>query len=170
MKFSFCPKCGQALRYQATDGQVIPVCQNPACAFLFWQNSKPTVCVLIPDAHGNLLMTTRSIEPAKGKLDLPGGFLHESEHPIEGAQREIKEELGLEITIAEHAGYFIDRYGTDGDYTLNIGLVADIISGKPEPADDVATIAWLNVQDIDRTQLAFANCEYFLDWWLKHHS
>lgn len=170
MTYSFCPKCGRALKDEQRDGQTIPICQSPACGFVFWQNSKPTVCVLIGGPNGTLLITTRGIDPDKGKLDFPGGFLHEGEHPNDCARREVQEELGVEITITDHAGFFIDRYGADGDYTLNIGLVAEITNGTPQPADDVVAIAWVNPKDIDHSQLAFANNAFFLDWWIKHRS
>ena len=170
MKYSFCPKCGQSLRYQQIDEQTALVCQNQNCGFIFWQSSKPTVCVMIPNDMGQLLMTTRAIEPEKGKLDLPGGFLLDGEHPHDSARREIKEELGVDIMITGQAECDIDRYGHDGDYTLNIGIVAEITGGTLSPSDELTAIEWLNPKDINRAQLAFTNNAYFMDWWLKHHS
>lgn len=107
-------------------------------------------------------MTTRAHEPHKGKLDLPGGFLQEGEHPDDGAKREIKEELGVEIEIVDYLGFAMDQYGQDGDYTLNIGIIARIVSGTPRAADDVADIEWINPRDVGSSQLAFTNNETFL--------
>lgn len=39
----------------------------------------------------------------RGKWDLPGGGLHKNETPSEGAARELKEELGLEVDAAKIA-------------------------------------------------------------------
>lgn len=150
------------------DGQTVPVCQNKTCGFVFWQNAKPTICVLIPNESGQLLLTVRAIEPEKGKLDLPGGFLHEDEHPDDCARREIKEELGVDIAITGQAGHVIDHYGHEGDYTLNVGIIAKIMGGALSPSNELAAIAWANPKEIDRTQLAFMNNAYFIDWWLKN--
>ena len=39
--------------------------------------------------------------PGKGLWDLPGGFLHEDEHPLDGLRREVREETALEIEPIE---------------------------------------------------------------------
>ncbi|MEX0650385.1 MAG: NUDIX hydrolase [Candidatus Andersenbacteria bacterium] len=162
MIYTYCPVCGSTLAYKQRGGENLPVCQNSACSFIFWQNSKPCASVVIPKDNGQILMTTRAHEPHKGKLDLPGGFLQEGEHPDDGAKREIKEELGVEIEIVDYLGFAMDQYGQDGDYTLNIGIIARIVSGTPRAADDVADIEWINPRDVGSSQLAFTNNETFL--------
>src|SRR5690348_12396528 len=116
MIFKYCPVCSSQLIYTSKEGEQIPVCQNPDCGFIFWQNSKPCASVIIADNQDNLLMTVRKHEPEKGKLDLPGGFLREGEHPDDGAKREIQEELGVEIKIRGYIGFVVDQYGQDGEY------------------------------------------------------
>lgn len=167
MLYNFCPVCGQPLKYQELDGQCLPVCQNTKCGFVFWQNSKPCVSVLISDADGRVLMTVRGREPEIGKLDLPGGFLHEGEDPEVGAKREIREELGVEIELGEQIGLLVDRYGNDGEYTLTQGVTALIVSGMPQAADDAAAIEWIEPKTVDSGRLAFTNNEKFLRLWLK---
>ncbi|GHV71720.1 hypothetical protein AGMMS49928_24860 [Spirochaetia bacterium] len=41
-----------------------------------------------------LLLLVRGKEPAKGKLDLPGGFVNPGEGALEGLHREMEEEIG----------------------------------------------------------------------------
>lgn len=113
-------------------------------------------------------MTVRAKEPDKGKLDLPGGFLQLGEHPDDGAKREIKEELGVEIQINEYLGFAVDRYGKDGEYTLNVGVIASIIRGTPQAADDAAGIEWINPKTVAADRLAFTNNQKFLDLWIAH--
>jgi ADP-ribose pyrophosphatase YjhB (NUDIX family) len=166
MLYKFCPICGGSLVSQELNRENVPVCQNSSCGFIFWQNSKPCASVLIPDNQGRILMTVRAKEPDKGKLDLPGGFLQLGEHPDEGAKREIKEELGVEIEIDDYVGLVIDRYGQDGEFTLNIGVVAKITKGTPQAADDAAAIEWLDPRNILLYQLAFTNNQKFLELWI----
>lgn len=170
MQYKYCPICGGSLVYKEQDKQNIPVCQNTACGFMFWQNSKPCVAAFITDDQGRVLMTVRAIGPDKGKLDLPGGFLHLGEHPDDGVRREIKEELGVEIQIQEYLGFVIDRYGKDGDYTLNIGVLAKIIKGTPQAADDAAGIEWIDPKNVAYDRLAFSNNQKFLELWLALQS
>jgi ADP-ribose pyrophosphatase YjhB (NUDIX family) len=45
-----------------------------------------------------ILFAVRNVDPDKGKLDLPGGFIDPEETAEEAACREIEEELGLKIS------------------------------------------------------------------------
>ena len=113
-------------------------------------------------------MGIRGVEPDKGTIDLPGGFLQEGEHPFDGLHREIKEELGVSIRIHDLLGFVVDQYGEDGSYTLNIGLHAEITEGIPTPADDVSDLVWVNPKNFDASKLAFSNNETFLKLWTTH--
>lgn len=160
--FRFCPKCGSPLEERAIHHQAVPACTNTACGYLFWQNSKPCTCAVIENANSEVLLCVRAFEPDKDKLDLPGGFLEFGEHPEEAIHREIKEELNVEIEIDGLLGFVMDRYDTDEVATLNIPFLARIVDGTPTPADDVAAIKWLQLDQIDRTRLAFRNNETIL--------
>jgi ADP-ribose pyrophosphatase YjhB (NUDIX family) len=70
-------------------------CRN--CRFEYYLNSAAAVAALITDNDGNLLVAVRGKDPAKGTWDLPGGFVDPGESAEAALQREIKEELGLDI-------------------------------------------------------------------------
>jgi ADP-ribose pyrophosphatase YjhB (NUDIX family) len=114
--------------------------------------------VLENDA-GEILLCVRAVEPDKGKLDLPGGFLNFAEHPFDGAHRECREELGVDIEIKGVLGFCVDYYGTDEVATLIIAMLGRITSGTPVPADDVADIRWLKPESVKISDLAFTNNE-----------
>ena len=135
IKYSFCPKCGDKLKISKHENK--PRLQCGACGFIFYQNAKPTASVLIENDKGEILLTQRAIEPLKGYWDTAGGFCEEDEHPEIAARREIKEELGVEVELTGLIGIIMDRYGDDGDWTINMYYSGRIKSGEIKPADDI---------------------------------
>ena len=164
MKFSFryCPRCGAPSEEREIGGQIEPVCTNTDCGYIFWQNSKPCACIVLENGRGEVLLCVRAHDPDRGKLDLPGGFLEWAEHPVDAIRREVREELGVEIEIVAPLGFVMDRYDHEEVATLNIPFVGRIAGGTPSPADDVAEIRWMRIEDIDRAELAFRNNETIL--------
>jgi 8-oxo-dGTP diphosphatase len=118
------------------------------------------VSALLLDDDGRVLLARRAFEPARGKWDLPGGFLEEGEEPLAALRRELREEAGIEIEPLELAGVWPDRYGDaeDAPSTLNLYWTARIVSGEPVPADDVAELRWYSLDDLPGDdELAFRN-------------
>ena len=48
---------------------------------------------------GRVLLIRRRFEPNRGRWAPPGGLLEVGEDPEEGARREVREELGLEVEV-----------------------------------------------------------------------
>ena len=114
-------------------------------------------------------MTIRAIEPDSGKLDLPGGFLHEPEQPVDGVKREVQEELGVDIEVDGVLDVINDSYDSDM-WVMNIAMLAHIVSGEPTPQDEIAAIEWVDPKRVDPERLAFNNNEFFLKSWLEKQS
>jgi len=93
-KFQFCPCCGSSL--WKINNEKSKHCA--ACSFTYYANASAAVAALIQNEQGDLLVCRRGKEPAKGTLDLPGGFVDMNETIEEALHREIKEELGLSVT------------------------------------------------------------------------
>ena len=55
--------------------------------------------------NGALLLVKRNQNPHKGKWDLPGGYMNAGETPEETLRREMKEELGVDISC-DFIGWF----------------------------------------------------------------
>ena len=91
--FKFCPKCGSDHFRSKEDNSL----QCDACGFRFYYNAASSVAAIILDEQGRLLLTRRAIDPFKGTLDLPGGFVSVDESSEEALAREIEEELGAEV-------------------------------------------------------------------------
>lgn len=120
------------------------------------------------DEVGRLLVARRAHDPGRGKWDLPGGFLEEGEEPLDGLRRELLEETGLDVEPAEFFGAFVDRYGDadDAPATLNLYWTARALGGEPQPADDVAELAWLGADELPPDdEIAFRNVALVLHAW-----
>ena len=160
--WKFCPRCRTEL--ELGDGRA----SCPACGFTAYAGSVPTASALCVDDDGRVLLARRAHEPERGKWDLPGGFLDEGEHPLDGLRRELHEETGLEAEPGEFVGVWIDRYG-DGPAapaTLNLYWTARVAGGEPVAADDVSELRWFAPAELpSREELAFENNERALSAW-----
>ncbi len=97
----------------------------------------------------------RALKPEKARVDVPGGFLKVGDIPWTATVREVREELGVEIEVVEGPVLLGSHtYGPDGAYVLAIGFRPRIVSGEPNPTDDVAVIHWISAEKIDHTDFA----------------
>lgn len=112
---SCCSHCGT--RYP--DMKQWPItCRK--CGNTNYLNPIPVVVLLVPVGNG-LVVARRNIEPQKGTLVLPGGYLDIGETWQEGAVRELYEETGIRISADEVTLYDVQN-GLDN--TLVIGGLA----------------------------------------------
>ena len=156
--FRFCPADGTPLGEPRPSGGA--TC--PLCGRSWYRNSAPSVGAAIV-RDGRALVTVRAVEPERGKVDVPGGFLEVGEHPVDGLKREAREELGLEIEadgkpvlLATHT------YGPEGVWVLAIGFRARIVAGEPRPADDVAEVRWISAEQVYETDFAWEHDREFV--------
>ena len=69
-RFAYCPVCGS--KHFDQQNFKSKKCQN--CGFEYYTNPSAATAAFIINNEGQLLVLTRKKEPAKGTLDLPGGF------------------------------------------------------------------------------------------------
>jgi 8-oxo-dGTP pyrophosphatase MutT (NUDIX family) len=93
--FNFCPSC--ASRNICFERNKLFRC--PDCGFLYYHNVAAAAACIIETNEG-IVFLTRSKDPSKGKLDLPGGFIDQDEGAVEGMRRECLEELGTDFGAA----------------------------------------------------------------------
>ena len=93
-QFKYCPKCG-SIHFEINN-EKSKRCTD--CRFVYYFNPSAATVALIMNEQNELLVCRRAKDPAKGTLDLPGGFIDMAETGEEGVRREVKEETGLTLT------------------------------------------------------------------------
>jgi len=151
---NFCRRCGQALK-QSEHGYV---CGNGHQIF---NEPAPSTGVLLVNDLREVLLAERRAEPAKGKLNIPGGFCELNETFEATAARELKEELGLlrdDYGSLRYVMSVSDPYLFGGENTTALGVIfwaemkRDV---KVTAGDDVVGVVMIKAKDIDFSQLAF---------------
>lgn len=121
---------------------------NPVCG----------VVGLLLNPADELLMLRRALNPAKGKLGLPGGFLDPGETAEQGLTREIREETGLAVTQFNYASSQPNRYlYEDVEYLLlDLFYWARLDSFADARAlDEVDALEPVPLAEIDLAEVAF---------------
>jgi 8-oxo-dGTP diphosphatase len=158
-----CPRCEGPL---ANDG-ARAACRG-TCGSTYYASSAPCVSKLIEDGKGRLLLARRAVDPFAGLWDVPGGFLEEGEHPVDGLRREIHEETGLVGEPDRFVGVWMDVYGDapEAVATLILYWTMRLEGGEPVAADDVAEFRWFARGDLPGPdELAFVTLEDALAAW-----
>ena len=97
----------------------------------------------------------RGIDPGQGLWDLPGGFLHEDEHPLDGLRREVREETALEIEPVDFLGFWLEPY--DGRVVLCLAWTAQA-RGDARAGDDLVEVRWFGPDELPSpSELAFTH-------------
>ena len=145
--FHYCPKCGSDLFEEHNFKS--KHCSN--CGFTYYQNPSSATAAFILNSKGELLVARRGKEPAKGTLDLPGGFVDNDESGEQGIIREIKEETGLNIPEVEYLFSIpnIYRYSGMDIHTLDMFYLCHVDDNATVlAADDAAELSWVPLQEV----------------------
>ena len=146
-KFHYCPVCGSA-RFEVHNEKSK---QCADCGFTYYFNASAATVAFILKSRNELLVCRRAKEPAKGTLDLPGGFIDLYESGEEGVAREVKEETGLTVTKAVYQFSLPNTY-LYSDFlvhTLDQFFVCEVEDDSRLLAmDDVAAAVWMPLGEV----------------------
>lgn len=154
--FKFCPSCASTDFTFPENRRFL--CN--ACGFTYYHNIAAAVAIVFT-FEDKILFAVRNIDPDKGKLDLPGGFIDPNETAEEAACREIKEELGISISnqdlkyITTSPNNYLYKnvpYRTM-DIFYECALTSDAIKIKAE--DEIQELIWVQRNQIDLTKIGF---------------
>lgn len=146
--FSCCPKCGSRRFVEASEKS--KRCED--CGFEYFMNPSASTVAVIVDEMDRLLVVHRSKEPAKGTLDLPGGFCDCYETGEEGVRREVMEETGLSVVESHYLFSLPNMYHYSGlDIpTLDLFFLCKVKDTTGAKAmDDAGEVLWLPWQDVN---------------------
>ena len=161
--FAFCPKCGVA---GFESGNTKPW-HCPSCGFQYFHNMASAVAGLIV-CKEYVLMTQRKLDPAKGQLDLPGGFVEYGESLEQAISREVFEELGLQELSWQYFGSYANQYPYAGVlyHTQDAVFIAQVSHClKVDPMDDVDAAFWVPADTLDLSRVAFSSARQALQQW-----
>ena len=145
--YRYCPVCGSADFLVSSPKS--KQCRH--CGYELFINPSAAVVAFIRNARGELLVVERDCEPAKGTLDLPGGFTDIDETVEESVIREIKEETGLTVTATTYLFSYPNHYLYSG---MDIPTLDFFFECQVEDisvlhaADDAASCQWLPLHQI----------------------
>lgn len=154
-KFAYCPVCGSK-RFEINNFKS-KKCRD--CGFTYYANPCSATAAFIlrqplPSEGSEELMLAvrRAKEPAKGTLDLPGGFVDMYETVEEGMRREIKEETGLDVTEMQYlfSSPNVYQYSGMGVHTLDMDYLVRVPSDVVvRAADDAAECLWIPLSQVN---------------------
>ena len=146
--FGHCPRCGKEgfaindVKSKRCDG----------CGFILYFNAIAATVAVIVNNRKELLVARRAKEPAKGTLDLPGGFADSMETAEEAVAREVLEETGLKVSGTKYLFSLPNRYLYSGfeEHTLDLFFLCRTDATEtPEANDDGAELSWMPLESID---------------------
>ena len=146
-KFRYCPACGSAQFVE--NGVYSKRCED--CGFTYYDNPKAATVAVIINSNSEILVCRRAKEPAKGTLDLPGGFTDIGETAEQGVMREVKEETGLDVTEVSFLFSKPNIYPFSGMIvnTMDLFFICKVDTTENLVAeDDVAETFFIPIKDL----------------------
>lgn len=154
--FRYCPRCGSS-RFEINDARS-KRCAD--CGFTYYANSAAATVAVIINSRDELLVSRRAFEPARGTLDLPGGFIDPGEDAVTGLLREVMEETGARAELRRFLFSLPNEYVYSG-FTVHTCDLFFEVSIPDETAvfarDDVAELMWIPLRKIRPEEFGLAS-------------
>jgi mutator protein MutT len=164
--FKFCPFCGAETFLW--DGEKSHNCA--ACGKKMYTNEAAATVALITNEKGELLFVRRKFDPAKGMLDLPGGFVDLGETGEHAIVREVKEELNLEVSELQFFGSFPNQYLYGGliYFTLDLTFICKVRDFSPlRAADDAEEYLFIAPEKVKLDEIGLGSIKEVVKKYLR---
>lgn len=166
--FRYCPECGSP--HFEVNNEKSKRCAD--CGFVYYFNSSAATVAFILNDKDELLVCRRGKEPAKGTLDLSGGFVDRFETGEEGVAREVREETGLLVEQAVYLFSLPNTYLYSGFlvHTLDQFFLCKVKdTERIEAMDDVADSFWVPLDKVDPEAFGLDSVREGVRRFLKEH-
>lgn len=166
-QFRLCPKCGGKF---VVNDEKSKRCES--CGFVYYFNPSSATVALILNSRRELLVSVRAKEPAKGTLDLPGGFVDMYETAEEGVAREVKEETSLNVISSRYLFSLPNLYEYSGFtvHTLDMFFVCTVDNeGVIAAHDDVASLKFVPLDKINVDDFGLQSIRRGLKMIMENH-
>lgn len=168
--FHFCPVCGSK-QFVENDFKS-KRCED--CGFVYYFNAAAAVACIIENDKGQLLMCRRACEPAKGTLDIVGGFVDPEESSTQAMVREMKEETGVDINECDLQFLFsipdVYQYSKLVVHSCDTFFKLTIKSDSVLKAqDDVAELMWITKEDINTNDIGLISIRQAVERYLMEY-
>lgn len=152
MRYHYCPKCGGTLALNKKKEISKPYCTS--CGYIFYQN--PAVGVAGIVLRDEKILLGQRLGSYEGKWCIPCGYVEWGEGVYMAAQREYKEETGLNIEI--QSVYTVhSNFHNPEQYTVGIWFLVEEKGGVLQAFDDLTDVGFFTFEDIP--ELAFPTDE-----------
>lgn len=158
--FKFCPRC--AAQNPLMEHERRLVC--PHCDLIFYVNTAAAAGAFLL-YEDQLILCQRALDPQKGLLDVPGGFIEPGETVEAGLRREILEEIHVEVGPLHYLGSAPNVYPyREVPYkTIDLFFVGHLDSVEGLIAqDDVASILRVDPFAVNPADVAFVSTRFGL--------
>jgi len=113
------------------------------------------IVVVTREAQPRVLLIRRKKEPFAGAWAIPGGFVDPGETLAAAAERELREETGVENVALEQLAAFGDPGRDPRGWTVSVAFLARVDPNtSATAADDAAAVDWHPLATLPQT-LAF---------------
>ncbi len=155
-QFRYCPRCGS--QHFVENNEKSKHCNE--CNFTYYFNPSAAVVAVITNERGEWLVCRRAKEPAKGTLDLAGGFTDSYETAEEAIAREVLEETGLTATATQFLFTLPNLYPYSGFEVHTVDIFFHVTVSDLAPlraADDVSECLFVPPSLLDASQFGLAS-------------
>jgi ADP-ribose pyrophosphatase YjhB (NUDIX family) len=149
--YRYCPACGSALAARTLKAGDRERMACDACGFVHYLDPKVAVGTIIRAADERLVLVRRAIEPGFGLWVFPGGYVDRGEQILDAAQREAREESGLDIRIDG----LVNIYSYPDTVPIIIVYAATMIGGELCTDDECLEARLFREDEIPWQALAF---------------
>lgn len=154
--FHYCPRC----KAELGSNENYVNCKE--CGYRLYDNPRPITILLLQNEKDEYLLFRRAEEPHAGMLDLPGGFVMDNETLLEGARRELQEEVGITINGLTYYGSYPDIYPYKG---VPYSILGVVFTGRVSnnqvlrPTEELTEYMFRKLADIPIDELAFSSMQ-----------